>query len=299
MSNFSRGLDDAFVDALNEEYEKGGWWNRFVDDEEVFIAIRKNSVNAYYRGCSLLKLDWKAGAIVGEVHYKYLVRPSLRKAYLRVTDGKVHLPDDAKKLFLDSVESIGDLKKSAQPYAGEEKIGVHDILRFNYNILDVEIAFGADENDPSVPRLDFAAIAETDDGPNMIFFEAKRFDNQELRAAGDTIPKVVRQIDNYSTRLAANASEVISSYRRVCHNLRSLHGIGVRNPQRHALIEGIADGSRELWPDNRPVLIVFGFDEDQRDGKRWKPHREKLRAELKGRVIFKGKSKKLVRGISV
>ena len=57
MSNFERGLDKAFVDALNEAYEKGGWWQRFVDDEEIFIAIRKNSLNAYYRGCSLLKLD--------------------------------------------------------------------------------------------------------------------------------------------------------------------------------------------------------------------------------------------------
>ena len=43
MSNFERGLDKAFVDALNEAYEKGGWWQRFVDDEEIFIAIRKNS----------------------------------------------------------------------------------------------------------------------------------------------------------------------------------------------------------------------------------------------------------------
>ena len=156
MSNFERGLDGAFVTALNEEYEKGGWWQRFVNDEDIFIAIRKNRVNAYYRGCSLLKLDWKAGAIVGEVHYKYLLRPSLAKPYLKVKDGEVHLPDDPKQLFQHSIDDIGDLKRAAQPYAGEEKIGVHDILRSNHNILDVEIAFGADESDPSVSRLDFA-----------------------------------------------------------------------------------------------------------------------------------------------
>ena len=28
MSNFERGLDDAFVVALNEEYEKSGWWQQ-------------------------------------------------------------------------------------------------------------------------------------------------------------------------------------------------------------------------------------------------------------------------------
>ena len=46
MSNFSRSLDDAFVDALNAEYEKGGWWHRFVHDSEIFVAIRNDSVNA-------------------------------------------------------------------------------------------------------------------------------------------------------------------------------------------------------------------------------------------------------------
>ena len=63
----------------------------------------------------LLKLDWKAGAIVGEVHYKYLLRPSLAKPYSRVKDGEVHLPDDPKQLFQHSIDNIGDLKKAAQP----------------------------------------------------------------------------------------------------------------------------------------------------------------------------------------
>ena len=65
------------------------------------------------------------------------------------------------------------------------------------------------------------------------------------------------------------------------------------------MIEGIADGSRELLLDNDPVLIVFGFDEDQRDGENWKPHRKKLIEKLDRRVFFRGKSDKFVRGISV
>ena len=72
-----------------------------------------------------------------------------------------------------------------------------------------------------------------------------------------------------------------------------------RNPQRHAMIEAIADGSRELLLDNDPVLIVFGFDADQRVGKNWEPHRETLEAKLGRRVFFKGDSKEFVRGISV
>lgn len=294
MSTFNRGLDDAFVDALNEEYKKkDGWWRRFVDDQDIFLGIRENYVNAYYRGCSLLRLDWKAGAIVGEIHYKYLLCPSISKPYIKVVDGKANLPDDTESLFLSSMDNIGDLKKAAKVYSGDEKTGVHDILASNPNILDIEITFGTDESVPSAPRLDFAAIQDLSEGAKIVFFEAKHFDNKELRAHGDAKPKVVRQIETYSRRLTEKRDEVISSYRRVCGNLRCLHGMAERNSERHAMLEGIADGSRTLFVDESPVLIVFGFDADQKKGESWRPHRKKLDTTLCGRAIFKGDSKKV------
>ena len=157
----------------------------------------------------------------------------------------------------------------------------------------------ADESDPSVPRLDFAALKESGDGTDIVFYEVKHFDNKELRASDNAKRSVLQQIETYSSRLTKNPDQVRASYRLVCCNLRCLHGMRDRNPQRHAMIEGIADGSRELLLDNDPVLIVFGFDEDQRDGENWKPHRKKLIEKLDRRVFFRGKSDKLVRGISV
>ena len=108
----------------------------------------------------------------------------------------------------------------------------------------------------------------------------KHFDNKELRASDNAKRSVLQQIETYSSRLTKNHDQVRASYRLVCCNLRSLHGMRDRNPQRHAMIEAIADGSRELLLDNDPVLIVFGFDEDQRDGENWKPHRKKLIEKL-------------------
>ena len=172
MSTFNRGLDDAFVDALNKEYDKDGWWRAFVGDKDVFLAIRENYVNAYYRGCSLLRLSWEAGAFVGEVHYKYLLRPSASNEYVKVVDGRANL-DNAKSRFLDDIGEIDSLKKAATPYAGDEKTGVHNILSANNNILDVEIAFGKDESDTGAPRLDFAAIRKSGKEAKVVFFEAK------------------------------------------------------------------------------------------------------------------------------
>ena len=303
MSMFNRGLDDAsFVHALNQEYDKGGWWTGFANDQDVFLAIPENYVNVYYRGCSLLRLKWKAGVIIGEIHYKYLLNPSISNPYVKIVHEQIKLTDDMKSLFLNSLNNISDLKKAAEPYAGTEKKGVHDILASNPNILDVEIAFGnagSDESGPSAPRMDFAAIQHSGENVRIVFFEARRFDNKALRASGNAKPDVVRQIEIYSRKLNENRDAVIESYRRVCGNLRSLRGVAQRHPDRHAMLEGIEDGSRTLLVDENPVLIVFGFDEDQKNGDKWRPHRKKLKTLLDGRVHLKGDSKGFARYFSV
>ncbi len=289
MSMFNRGLDDEFVDALNREYDKeDGWWRAFVDDKDVFIAIRENYVNAYYRGCSLLRLELKDDTVVGKVHYKYLLCPSACNEYVKVVDGRANL-DNAKSRFLDDIGEIDSLKKAATSYVGAEKVGVHDILSANNNILDVEIAFGKDESDTGAPRLDFAAIRKSGEEAKIIFFEAKHFNNHNaLRKSGDAKPEVVKQIATYRSKLRDNRDAIIESYCRVCCNLRSLRGVAKRHPDRHSMLESVVDGSRKLTIDENPVLLVFGFDGDQKDGKHWKCHRKKLKEQLKERVCFKG-----------
>ena len=215
MSTFSRGLEEGFVEALNREYEKdGSWWKGFVDDEELFLAIRDNCVNVYYRGCSLLKLEWKNGVIIGRIHYKYLLRPRLTigHEYIDVRDGRVDFPVKVKNFFTEDLTDIDSLKRAAKPYAELEKIGVHNIVLRNWNILDVEIAFGERKGEganPSAPRADFSVLRETEKGVNIVFFEAKHFDSKELRAKEDAkLPKVIRQIERY-TDLLGNIAKLV------------------------------------------------------------------------------------------
>lgn len=294
MSTFNRGLDDAFVEALNQEYDKGSWWRRFVDDEDVFLAIHDNNVDAYYRGCLLISLSWRRPTcdFVGKIHYKYLLRPDLDNKYITVKeDGKVALPDDTTSWFLNDLSDIGNLKRAVRRYAGDEKKGVHDVVKANANILDVEIAFGGRA------RLDFAALQNSGEGVMIVFFEAKHFDNTELRARNDE-PKVVKQIETYSLELVRNGDAIISAYRRVCSNLLSLDGVADRYREHHTMLRSVVDGSRKLTIDESPVLLVFGFDGDQKDGKSWKPHRKKLEEQLGGRVRFKGDSGNFKIGVS-
>ena len=299
-ATFNRGLDDVFVDSLNREYDKKGWWAGFVDDPQLFVALRDNRVSVYYHGCSLAEIGWEGGKVVVRTHYKYLLCPSIDAPSAVFVDGAYRLPRDASALFVTSPAEVESLKRAARPYAGGEKTGVQRIIDSNRNILDVEVAFGiggTEASDPSAPRIDFAALQAADDGGQVVFYEAKRFANPELRAKKPSIPKAVRQIDRYSAILRDNRAKIVERYGRVCDNLLSLHGMSARHPKRHAMLERIA--GKPLSIDPEPRLVVFGFDADQRDGHAWKPHRKRLFDLLgKKRVLLKGKSKGFRRGIA-
>ena len=304
QTNFRRGLDPEFVKKLNELYDQSdSWWRALVDDDKLFLAVRDNYVNIYYLGCSLLKLTWKPGSgdVVGETHYKYLLRPELKK-YVNIIDSKPPSLPPVKDMFTKNMADINALKKAAKPYAGDEKTGVHNIVLANWNVVDLEIAIAAssrDEEDKSAPRIDFAALKKTGPGFEIVFFEAKDFSNGALRASGDADPKVIGQIERYKNLLEENRGEISDSYHLVCGNLRNLQGLAKRHHDRHEILKGIADGSTPLTVNDAPRLVVFGFDEDQRSGTYGKRLRDKLKAKLgDDRALFRGNSKGFTRGIS-
>ena len=291
---FRRGLQQEFVDRLNHMYRCGGWWSNLVDDDELFLAIRDDFVNLYFRGCSVLKLSWlsKKKEITGEIHYKYLLKPSIKKPYIKFRESRLALPEDLRSMFLDGLDDTNELKRAVATYVDAEKEGVHDVVMSseNPNVLDLEIAI---REGKSVPRIDLAALARDTDrsgSVKLVFYEAKHFQNPELRSRTDTIP-VVDQMNNYSDLIIKNRDALLASYRQVCCNLFSLEGVGRQNSERHQILRDIATESKELEIDDQPRLIAFGFDQDQQEGKNWKPHAAKLKNALgKERVLFAGEA---------
>ena len=290
MGTFDRGLDDAFVELLNKEYDKDGWWRGLVDDPQTFFAIRNGYVNVYYRGCSLLR--WDAGAPTWKIHYKYLLRPEIEAPYVNVGGGKPILPDDTKGFFIENIEDLKLIKKAVAPYAGREKTGVHEIILANENILDVEVASDHD-------RIDFVALQKTDRGIDLVFFEAKHFSDSRLRGEVGKQPEVVEQVERYRCMLREEREAIRDSYWRVCKNLTELRGLAELYPKRHAMMKDVVVRQQSLFINENPRLIVFGFDQDQKDGSVWKPHRQKLQEAIgKKRVLLRGKTYKFRKGIS-
>ena len=156
-NTFSRGLDSKTIHFLNDMYNAGGWWRNFVDDTDSFLAIRDNYVSIYYQGNSILKLEWKKRkrTVVGKIHYKYLLRPSIgRESDINIDlYGNVQY-GDVKRLFVDDIHNVEDVKLASKRFGGPEKKGINHIaLDASNAVVDLEIAFGERRR---APRVDLA-----------------------------------------------------------------------------------------------------------------------------------------------
>jgi len=89
MTQFKRGLSTTFIERLKEL----DGWDKIAADKDVFIGIRDEYINVYYRGNSLFKISKNGNALKIETHYKYLSPPSAgNNGYIDITN-----PDDTKK----------------------------------------------------------------------------------------------------------------------------------------------------------------------------------------------------------
>jgi len=301
MKNFKRGIKNPqFIKVLQGMYHEGGWWKDVVDDKELFVAIREEYINIYYQGNSLTKLSFNEdeGNLVAETHYKYLCQPSRKHCLIKAgPKGSFFFNnstcEDEKgaldEYLIHNLSEIDAIKKASTVYGGAEKEGIQKILNCNGNIVDLEIALTKEAEDdegkieegtrqksksdrPQAKRIDFAAFQKNNRSYNLLFFEVKHFSNKELRAKGDTPPSVLEQIDRYRKLLRIYEKDITESYKLVCSNLREL----LPSNQLDQSVINIAAGSHLIKVDVEPYLVLFGFDKDQRVGKVWDPHKDKL-----------------------
>lgn len=308
MNSFKRGISNQdFITALKEEYNTGGWWQGIVDDKELFIAIRNEYINVYYKGNSLLKLSFVNGEFLAETHYKYLIRPNVKPFLIKTSANMAFIPNGTKGVLdnylIHNLSEIKSIKTASASYSGTEKEGIQKIILSNDNIVDLEIALTQeaeeDEMNPeqgrksSAKRIDFAALQKKDSYYELIFFEAKDFSNKDLRAKGSAVPEVIQQINNYEKLLNQYQEDIINSYRLVCSNLCEI----LPNNLHKKMILGVAEGA-SMKVNVEPRLVVFGFDEDQGEGSIWCPHKEKLVESLREKFLAKGNPTNFSNGIA-
>jgi len=224
--SFKRTISNAMADAIKDAYERKSWIHQYIDDPELFLAIRNESINFYYRGNSVLKLTFEGAQLNGYIHYKFLLRPFLEKEgskdrpYVSLTQRR-QLP-----VINPKEENASKwIKAASKPYSGVEKEGVDKIIRANKNIVDVELSFSRETVDGAVDgtrknRIDFCALRDNGTGLELCFYEAKHFSNSELRAKAE--PKVVSQIGRYNKTISRHKEAIHSAYETAFKKIQKL-----------------------------------------------------------------------------
>jgi hypothetical protein len=295
---FNRGLDDEFIAALKSLANTPSWFADVIADPDLFIGIRKNYFNVYSKGQSLFKAVWnpRSKHISVSTHVKYLVDPRLKKQISLSGDTfDIYGVEPLANRYL-GVATLHRMKEAAKYYSGEEKTGLHDIVKENPHIIDLEVALSeeaeaedeADEKRPrsTVPRIDVACFVEIDGKIHLRFWEAKHYDNAALWSAAK--PPVIAQVEQYRALVRKYERGLLNSYRRVATNLQAIADMAGRSDQLCPLVQAVGSG-REIFIDEPAFIgvIVFDYKTDQGEGKRhksmcWKIKQEQIVLAIRG-----------------
>ncbi len=288
-SDSSYGVSDAFLDHLDQlaRQDGGSWWRDVLKRDDVFLAVRRNSLNVYYRGGSIFRIDDRGdGTASPKTHVKYLVRQ--QQALAELVDGEFR-PNGIGWTHYAGQETLRDMIRAASDLAGAEKSGLHPMIMGSPAVIDVEIALGRTQESEdnastadgtassakrNLDRLDVATLERQGTDIAVVFHEAKHFTNTALRARSGA-PAVVGQLRRYRSTLNHHTPALIARYQAACRaivrlgamrrHVRADAGPGSSIPC-DPMVQEVAKGNAVLTIDPNPRLIVFGFDADQKKG---------------------------------
>lgn len=279
VATFDRALSSDLIEKLQTEWHSktGGWWRDVLEDPNLVIAPRGNSLDVYWRGARLFHVSSVGSFLSISTHEKYLLDPAL-KGQVSMQDGAFRIETLRERGFLKLYlggQTLKAMKTAAGLYADVEKSGCHEIAVLNSTVIDCEIAFprplnaAGSQGAVNYGRADIAALETYGQDVRLVFWEAKAFRNKELRSA-QGLPLVFDQIARYRKYLSEHQTQILKSYTGVAKSLVALKGMGWTK-KLSSLVEDLAEGRKRLVMGDAPKvgLLIFGFDAAQRDDKAW------------------------------
>jgi len=294
--DFGRVLNQKFITELNRLHgDEHSWWHKMVEDDDVFILIRKNRVHVLVNGGLLLQVSQNRGGLICKAHEDFLSLRNVDDPYVTLTERETASIKRVKGLKGLS-EHYEKVKRRIKLFTGREKQVVQGLGLGIEQIIDLEVGLGGEKKEGAsrkgAQRIDMAGIS---DNGALVFFEVKLFDNSEIRARGE--PKVVGQLKKYRELLKRYRSEILDGYEKQFEVYEKLEGsfFKRRMPKPEKFY---------LYPRTR--LIITEFDGSQRDflhstilkgilkGMKWEADSPDLIAVGKHKII---KEKRLFRGL--
>jgi len=260
--------ENLFKDCLLEDVKNG----------VVFPAIRDEYIDFYYKGGRLFTYDGNKFS----THIKYASVIGHDKFYI----SEVELKNT--KFIPNFINEYTRIKENCSNYSGVEASGVSELYSkysilnksSNISVLDIEIAFAKieensdeDHSRKGQDRIDLLLYNKEEN--KLRFYEAKHFTNSEIWASGK--PKVIDQLERYNGQLSKRYDDILSGYKEYIKTLNSLFDTQILEP---------------IEIDTQVVLLVFGFDIDQKQGRL--KDLEKVMRNNKHPYYFIGDIKKVI-----
>ncbi|MBZ0203944.1 MAG: hypothetical protein K8I03_13075 [Ignavibacteria bacterium] len=238
--------------AIEESFRKSSLWLNKVEEDcrtgKVFLTIRDNLIDIYYRGGRLFRYD-KMGF---KTHLKYA------SVITSVADDKDYLTERQLsnfKLSSDFESNYLRIKENCSNYSGNEASGISDVYHKhsylssgNVVVLDIEVSFESLDEKNKQDRIDFILLNKST--RTLQFIEAKHFSNKEIWSV--STPKVINQLQRYEKQIKKRKTEILSEYAEYVRILNRLFGISLPEP---------------IDLDPKVTLLIFGFDNDQKTGR--------------------------------
>ena len=236
-----------------ENLKKHDLWSKRIKEDckakDAFLAIRKNRIDLYHKGGKLFGFDNDGF----KTHLKYASVITVKEKEDYLTEKQL----GEYKLASEFETSYTRIKENCSNYSGPEDAGISTIYHkhsylsdSNVVVLDIEVSLKSLNENKSQDRIDILLFKKN--SKTLQFVEAKHYSNSEIWS--ESIPKVIGQIKRYELQVAEKKEQLLSKYSEYVKTLNSLFEITPALP----LPVDIED---------KVTLLIFGFDEDQRNGR--------------------------------
>ena len=227
------------------------WKNKIEMDclsQKVFFTIRENRIDLYHKGGLLFSFD--------QYGYKTHVKFAA-VSHLNGIDGDYLTETTLPKHNLTSAfEPIYHrIKENCSKFSKHEALGVSEIYQkhsflsvSNVVVLDIEASFESLLEEKYQDRIDLVLLNKST--MTLQFVEAKHFSNKEILS--ETTPKVLSQLERYESQILHRKKEIISEYGKLVRSLNRIFGLTLPEP---------------IDFDPKVTLLIFGFDDDQKNGR--------------------------------
>ena len=207
------------------------WWCNALQFENAYIDIRKdNTINIYYEGASLAKIEMTKGSIRATCHPKYLYGYNAQAYYKRGI--AIYQPCEKELVRLGTEECC--LLRNAQMFysdkegkevsnaeqKSEKKLQGEIVCRAKTLYIDSEFAHQYEEGSRHTIRIDLVRVV----GNKIQFVELKRIQDYRLRheECSNVTPEIITQIEEYRNFIKANKDAILAYYKELITIKRAL-----------------------------------------------------------------------------